>query len=139
APSKPREPVQLATGAQPADVDGKSYDLVVVEGTPGGIACAVRAAREGLSVLLVQHTRHIGGMLTNSLFQWDALYAGHRAPIFNEYAHMIEEHYRQTYGENSAQYRVAQFTQEHYPMSRFEPSVAEREFNRLVAAEKNIT
>jgi len=87
-----REPVQLATSAEPADVEGKSYDLVVIEGTPGGIACAVRAAREGLSVLLVQHTRHIGGMLANSLFQWDALYGGHRAPLFNEYAHMIEEH-----------------------------------------------
>jgi hypothetical protein len=52
---------------------------------------------------------------------------------------MIEEHYRRTYGETSAQYRVAAFTQTHYPMSRFEPSVAEREFNRLVAAERNIT
>jgi hypothetical protein len=48
---------------KPADVDGKSYDLVVIGATPGGIACAVRAAREGLSVLLVQHNRHIGGML----------------------------------------------------------------------------
>ena len=32
--------------------DGGAFDLVVVGGTPGGIACAVRAAREGLAVLL---------------------------------------------------------------------------------------
>ncbi|MBM3858135.1 MAG: FAD-dependent oxidoreductase [Verrucomicrobia bacterium] len=135
----PREPVQLAKDAKPSDVDGKSFDLVVIGATPGGIACAVRAAREGLSVLLVQHNRHIGGMLANGLMQWDALYGGPRAPIFNQYAKMIEEHYRKTYGEKSSQYRQARYTQEHYPMSRFEPSVAEREFNRLVAAEKNIT
>ncbi len=52
---------------------------------------------------------------------------------------MIEEHYRQTYGDQSPQYRLARFTQTHYPMSRFEPWVAEREFSRLVTAEKNIT
>ena len=40
------------------------YDLIVVGGTPGGIACAVRAAREGLSVLLVNRHAHLGGMLS---------------------------------------------------------------------------
>jgi len=134
-----KPPLPEAKAAKPQDVDGKSYDLVVIGATPGGIACAVRAAREGLSVLLAQHNRHIGGMLANGLMQWDALYGGPRAPIFDQYAKMIEDHYRTTYGENSPQYRQARYTQEHYPMSRFEPSVAEREFNRLVAAEKNIT
>ena len=46
------------------------FDLVVVGGTPGGVACTVRGA-EGLKVLLVNHTRHLGGMLTNGLCQWD--------------------------------------------------------------------
>ena len=47
--------------------EGKPYDLVVVGGTPGGVACAVRAAREGLDVLLVNHHKHLGGMLTSGL------------------------------------------------------------------------
>ncbi len=131
--------IQPARNSLPADVNGRSYDLVVVGGTPGGIACAVRAAREGLSVLLVQHNRHIGGMLANGLMQWDALYAGHRAPVFNEYARMIEDYYRGKYGEKSSQYQLAKFTQAHYPLSLFEPSVAENLFNRLVSTEKNIT
>lgn len=125
--------------AQPQDVQGKSYDLVIIGGTPSGIACAVRAAREGLSVLLVQHNRHLGGMLTNGLMQWDALYGGPRAPIFNEFAERIDAHYRQAYGPDSKQYAVAHYSQTHYPMSRFEPSVAERLFNQLVSAEMNIT
>ena len=120
-------------------MNGKAFEVVVVGGTPGGIACAVRAAREGLSVLLVQHNRHIGGMLTNGLMQWDALYGGPRSPVFNEYAKMIENDYRETYGEGSAQHSQARYTQMHYPMSRFEPSVAEHLFNQLVSAEKNIT
>lgn len=133
------EPVQLAASAKPADVDGKSYDLVVFGGTPGGIACVVRAAREGLSVLLVQHNKHIGGMLTNGLMQWDALFCGPRSPVFNEYAKRIEDYYREKYGKDSKQFSQARYTQSHYPMSRFEPSVAEHLFNQLVSKEKNIT
>jgi hypothetical protein len=125
--------------AQPQEVNGTSYDLVVIGGTPGGIACAVRAAREGLSVLLVQHNAHIGGMLTNGLMQWDALSAGPRSPVFDEYAKLIEDHYREAYGDDSRQFAVARYTQTHYPMSLFEPSVAERLFNRLLSAEDGIT
>ena len=88
-----KEPVQLAKDAKPQDVDGKSYDLIVVGGTAGGVACAVRAAREGCTVLLVQHNRHIGGMMANGLMQWDALYGGPRAPLFSELLGNIEKHY----------------------------------------------
>lgn len=49
-------------------------------------------------MLLVQHKKQIGGMLTNGLMHWDALYGGPRTPVFNEYAKMIEDHYRETYG-----------------------------------------
>lgn len=137
--SRARLTVQPVRSSTAAEVDGKSFDVVVIGGTPGGISCAVRAAREGMSVLLVQHNRHIGGMLTNGLMQWDALYGGPRSPVFNEYAKMIEDYYRETYGEDSKQHSQARYTQSHYPMSRFEPSVAEHLFNKLVSAEKNIT
>ena len=39
------------------------FDLVVVGATPGGIACAVRAAREGLSVLLTNWNAHLNHMM----------------------------------------------------------------------------
>jgi 2-polyprenyl-6-methoxyphenol hydroxylase-like FAD-dependent oxidoreductase len=131
--------VQPVRSSSADEVRGKTYDLVVIGGTPGGIACAVRAAREGLTVLLVQHNRHIGGMLTNGLMQWDALYGGPRSPLFNEYAKSIEDYYRKTYGPGSPQFRQARYTQQHYPMSRFECGVAEYLFNQLVSAEPNIT
>lgn len=84
------EAVNLAKDATPASVNGKSYDLVVVGATVGGVVCAVRAAREGCTVLLVRHNRHIGGMLANGLMQWDALYGGPRASIFTELLRNIE-------------------------------------------------
>ena len=138
-PKPDTEPVQLAKDAKPADVDGKSYDLVVIGGTAGGVACAVRAARDGCTVLLVQHNRHIGGMMSNGLMQWDALYGGHRAPLFTELLQNIERHYIATFGKDSPDHQRMRFTHEHYPMGWAEPHVAEREFNRLVAGEKKLT
>ncbi len=138
-PRPSAEPVRLARDAPPVEVDGKMFDLVVVGATGGGVACAVRAAREGCTVLLVQHNQHLGGMMTNGLMQWDALYGGPRAPLFTELLGNIERHYRAVYGENSPDHQTIRYTHEHYPIGWAEPHVAERQFNRLVAAEKNLT
>lgn len=133
------EPVQLAKDAGAAAVDGKSYDLVVVGGTAGGVACAVRAAREGCAVLLVQHNRHIGGMLANGLMQWDALYGGPRAALFTELLGNIEKDAIARYGRDSKAHQTVRYTHEHYPISWVESHVMERECHRLIAGEKNVT
>ncbi len=133
------EKVNLAHDASPSDVNGNSYDLVVVGATAGGVACAVRAARDGCTVLLVQHNRHIGGMLSNGLMQWDALYGGPRAPLFTELLANIEKDAVARFGQDSPGHQVARYTHEHYPIGWVEPHVMERECNRLVAAEPNIT
>src|SRR4051812_27909070 len=49
----------------------KEYDLVVYGGTPGGIAAAVMGAREGLSVQLLEVTKHLGGMTSGGLSHTD--------------------------------------------------------------------
>jgi hypothetical protein len=133
------EPVQLKQDAKASSVNGKSYDLVVVGGTAGGVACAVRAAREGCTVLLVQHNRHIGGMLANGLMQWDALYGGPRAALFTELLGNIEKDAITRYGRDSKSHQTVRYTHEHYPIGWVESHVMERECHRLIADEKNIT
>ena len=44
-----------------------SYDVVVYGGTPGGVIAAVSAAREGSKVLLIEQTKHVGGMNTSGI------------------------------------------------------------------------
>ena len=46
-------------------------DLVVYGGTPAGIIAAVAAAREGASVVLIEPTRWIGGMVAGGLSKSD--------------------------------------------------------------------
>jgi choline dehydrogenase-like flavoprotein len=43
------------------------YDVVVYGGTPGGITAAIAAARDGASVILLEQTRHVGGLTTSGL------------------------------------------------------------------------
>jgi hypothetical protein len=48
-----------------------SFDVVVYGGTAGGVICAVTAAREGLSVALLEPGDHLGGMVSGGLSATD--------------------------------------------------------------------
>ncbi len=122
-----------------ASAEEMTADVVVVEATPGGIAMAVRAAREGLRVLLVNHTQHLGGILSSGLGVWDTQYEGHRAPIYDEVRQAFFEHYRNAYGADSPQHRDALPGKSGYTNGRFEPRVAEKVLTELVARERRIT
>ena len=45
----------------------KKYDLIVTGGGLTGVAASVAAAREGLSVLLVEQSGALGGAINNNL------------------------------------------------------------------------
>jgi len=142
APIEPLPPVEPVRSSKAADADGRSYDLVVVGATPGGIACAVRAAREGLSVLLVHHLRHIGGFMTSGAGGWEAPYDGLRSPIYGEMRTGAADYYRRHYGEGAAQHRGSlpdPDSNAHIDRPKIEPRIAELLFNRLVEREKSLT
>jgi len=117
----------------------QSYDVCVVGATPAGIAAAIRAAREGHTVLLTQHTRHIGGMCTNGLGQWDSKSDHRRCPIFGEILDRLEAHYREHSGADSADHHAARYSIGQFPPGAYEPSVIEGIFNDMVAAERGMT
>ncbi len=56
----------LAASSNAADAP-RAFDVVVYGGVPCGIAAAVAAAREGASVLLIEPTRHVGGLNTSGI------------------------------------------------------------------------
>ncbi|MGE0377688.1 MAG: FAD-dependent oxidoreductase [Planctomycetaceae bacterium] len=125
-----------AADVSPNAAAGRRYDLVVYGSTPGGVACAVRAAREGLDVHLVTHAAHLGGMLANGLSTMDTLYNGARAPFYDELRAAIYEHYRSTYGMDSLEYAASN---PGHPKTRYEAHVAERLIEQLLVAEPRIT
>ncbi|WP_051946113.1 FAD-dependent oxidoreductase [Verrucomicrobium sp. BvORR106] len=141
-PVKIPPPMLLESAAKPSDVNEKSYDLVVIGGTPGGIACAVRAAREGLNVLLVNHTQHLGGFVTSGAGGWEAPYDGQRAPLYAEMLEGAADYYRKTYGEGSPQHVASmpsKTSRAHIDRPKVEPRIAEMLFNKMVGREKSLT
>ncbi len=51
-------------------VKRESYDVIVVGGGVAGVSAAVTAARQGVSVLLIEKSVNLGGLATNGLISW---------------------------------------------------------------------
>ena len=110
----------------------KQTDVAVIGGTPAGIGAAIAAAREGLNVVLVEPSQHLGGLMTNGLGATDIRPNESVGGIFRQFVGLVREHYASTYGEASRQFHDCN---DGY---RFEPSVAERLLETLVGEQKRI-
>jgi hypothetical protein len=101
-------------------------DILVAGGTPGGIAAAVRAAREGQDTTLVARNDHLGGMMAGGLSYTDTQVTKPRAPLLEAFVGAVREHYAETCGRDSPDFEACE---EGYI---FEPHVAEETFEELV-------
>ncbi len=110
----------------------RKYSTVVLGGTPGGIAAAVRAAREGHVTLLVTYNQHLGGMMASGLSYTDTMMKKPRAPLFTEYRAAVREHYRSAFGPDSEHYAACE---DGYIA---EPHLTEELFDQLVTDEPNL-
>lgn len=96
------EPLQ-AEAVAVAQIEGAQVDVVVYGGTPAGIAAAISAARDGRSVLMVEPTRRIGGMITNGLSHTDFHSRESLTGMFLDFAGRVEQHYALEFGADSPQ------------------------------------
>lgn len=123
-----------ARAAEPAE-----YDLVVYGGTSGGITAAIQATRLGKSVVLIEPTRHIGGLTAGGLGATDI---GNKSAIGG----MSREFYRRIgayYAQDSAwkyqrpdQYRSRRQQSAEPEMWTFEPHVADRIYQEMLKEAK---
>ena len=90
-------------GYETTEAQSIKVDVVIYGGTPAGIAAAIGAARDGCSVLLVEPTQRIGGMVTSGLSHTDFHTKESLSGAFLDFAHRVESHYATVYGANSKQ------------------------------------
>jgi hypothetical protein len=107
-------------------------DVVVVGATPGGVAAAVAAARSGAKVVLLEESRHVGGIVSGGLTNTDIRKTGAVGGLYVEFKRLVVEHYTKTYGANSSELKLCKNG------NMFQPKVAELVFRQLLTAEKNI-
>lgn len=119
----------LARTATAAPDLAAESDVIIVGGTPAGIAAAVAAARLGSSVLLLEPTNHVGGIVTSGLTNADIGNRQAVAGLFYEFTRQVLDHYRTTYGPESPQVKLCSNGY------HFEPHVAEAIFLKMLQAE----
>ena len=70
-------------------------DLIVYGGTSGGITAAIQAKRLGHSVILIEPTRHLGGLTTGGLGATDIGNKGAIGGMSREFYQRIKKYYQQ--------------------------------------------
>lgn len=126
--------VLIADTAQAAE---RPVDVVIYGGTSSGVAAAVQAARMSRSVVLIEPTRHLGGLTSGGLGATDIGNKKAIGGIAREFYERIYGHYSQGNGwsqETFEQYR--QRSGGHWvdadTMWGFEPRVAEQVFRQML-------
>ena len=127
-----RGELRAANAPSANEPDAVDCDVFVYGSTAGGVAAALEAARRGCSVVLACPKLHTGGMVASGLCTTDVrqkqLYGG----IVTEFIAAVRAEYVRTLGESSPE----------WPLIRdgwfYEPSVAERVFDQLLARESSL-
>ncbi|MEX2169892.1 MAG: FAD-dependent oxidoreductase [Pirellulales bacterium] len=115
-----------------AAVRNQLYDVVVIGGTPAGIAAAVAAARAGRSVALVEYHAHVGGMAVAGLGKSDIENRDLIRGFFREFVQRVRSYYADRYGTDSENFGLCR--EGYY----YEPSVAEKVFEAILAEQASI-
>ncbi|MGV3557392.1 FAD-dependent oxidoreductase [Larkinella arboricola] len=71
----------------------ESYDVVVVGGSSGGIGAAIGAARMGVSVVLIEDTPVLGGMISNGISNTDCFSYASLSGVYNDLRFAVKNHY----------------------------------------------
>jgi hypothetical protein len=108
------------------------FEVVVLGGTPGGIAAAAAAARLGRRVALIEYHDHIGGMTTSGLGKSDVENRLLTGGLFREFTERVRRSYVERYGEDAENVRLCQ------DGFYAEPSVAESVFENMLAEQSGI-
>ena len=111
----------------------ESFDVAVIGGTPAGITAAIAAARQGHTVILTEYHAHLGGMTSSGLGKSDVETRAAIGGLFKEFVGRVRDHYIETYGPQSENVKLSR--DGYY----FEPHVAEKVFDKMVAEQPRIT
>ncbi len=106
--------------------------VLVYGATPGGIAAALAAAQAGQTVLLIEPTARIGGLVTSGLSHTDFHSFESLSGAFLDFAQRVEAHYAKTYGKDSQQVKDC------FRGAFAEPRVNLLVFEKMLAEHKGI-
>lgn len=113
----------------PSDPAPATCDVLVYGSTPGGLAAAVEAARQGLHVILACPKKHVGGMAASGLSTTDAVRTNLFGGLVAEFISGVRQYYQHTLANQPEELEL---TRDGW---FYEPSVAERVFMQMIEKE----
>ncbi len=113
-------------GCAPAP-EVESFDVVVYGATPGGVAAALNAAREGVRVGLYEPDGHVGGLTSGGLSNTDFKSFESVGGTFREFMQRVVAYYAELHGAESPQ--VIDSVEGGY----YEPRVAREVFEKMLS------
>lgn len=84
--------VNEATDTAPEQAN--DYDVVVIGGTPAGIAAAIAAGRAGKTVIVIEQSPVLGGVLSSGVIRLDDLYVESNSGVMEEFRQRVRTYHR---------------------------------------------
>jgi hypothetical protein len=120
----------------PAFTFAAEYDVIVYGGTSGGVIAAVQTRKMGKTVVLIEPSEHLGGLTSGGLGATDIGNKDAIGGLARDFYHRVWKHYQHPQAwrqETSAEYAKKRRAPSPDTMWTFEPHVAEKIMNDLVA------
>lgn len=71
-----------------------NYDVIVVGGTPAGIAAAIAAGRAGKTVVIIEQSPVLGGVLSSGVLRLDDQYVESNSGVMEEFRQRVRTYHR---------------------------------------------
>ena len=86
------------SAAEPKQVT--DYDVVVVGGTPAGVAAAIAAARADKTVIIIEQAPVLGGVLSSGVLRLDDKYVESNSGVMEEFRQRVKAYHRNEMGDD---------------------------------------
>lgn len=119
------------------------YDVIVIGGTPAGVAAAIAAGRAGKKVIIIEQSPVLGGVLASGVLRLDDYYVESNSGVIEEFRQRVSKYHRTTLANDPL---VKAHLNQNPPLPwnlaagrAWEPHTAARIFTEMVAEQKSIT
>ena len=129
----------MVVASQQAD----QYDVVVVGGTPAGVAAAIATARADRTVMILEQAPCLGGVLSSGVLRLDDKYVASNSGVMEEFRRRVKAYHRtQLAHDPLVQAHLKQDPPRHWNIAEgraWEPHTAARIYADMVAQHPKIT
>ncbi len=86
--------VLVCAASETAAAPIQSFDVVVIGGTPAGVAAAIGAARADKTVIIIEQTPGLGGVLSSGVLRLDDKYVESNSGVMEEFRRRVKAYHR---------------------------------------------